>query len=149
MDWGKRMRSDTTNRQMFFLLFMVITTSTTIDLPKIAAQSSGRSSWIPVFATSVFFGLSVMLITNLHNRFRGKMIFEYSKELGGKFFAYIIAIYFVLYFLIIGTYLKIKLAEILQSNFLPKTSPLLLVALSLLLSGYVAYKGITNVARLT
>lgn len=149
MDWGRSMKSNITNRQMFFLLFMVITTSTTIDLPKVAAQSSGRSAWIPVLATSLFYGLGIILITKLNNRFRGKVVFEYSKELGGSIFGYIIAIYFVVYFLIIGTYLKLKLAGILQSNFLPKTPPVIFVAMSILLSCYVAYKGITNVARLT
>ena len=49
------MTNSVTNRQMVFIIFLSITTYTTIDLPKIMAEAAGRSSWIPILIVSIFF----------------------------------------------------------------------------------------------
>jgi len=111
------------------------------------AQSAGRSSWIPIIITSIIFGVSAVIITKLNNMFLGKVFFDYSQEIVGKFFAYVIASYFILYFLVIGIYLKLKLVGLLTSNFLPKTPVFVFLLFGIVLFAYVAYKGITNIAR--
>lgn len=80
--------------------------------------------------------------------FLGKVFFDYSQEIVGKFFTYIIVFYFILYFLITGVYLKVKLVNLLTSNFLPKTPKFVLLLFAIVLFGYVAYKGITNIGRI-
>jgi len=137
-----------TNRQMFFIIFLTLTTYTTIDLPKIMAQTTGRSSWIPIITASIIFGLAAVIITKLNNMFQGKVFFDYSQEIVGKFFAYLIAVYFILHFLIVGVYLKLKLVGLLTSNFLPKTPQFAMLVFGILLFAYVSYKGITNIARM-
>lgn len=142
------MTNSITNRQMFFIIFITLTTYTTIDLPKLMAQTAGRSSWIPIIISSIIFGVAVVIITKLNNMFLGKVFFDYSQEIVGKFFAYLIAFYYILYFLIIGVYLKLKLVGALTSNFLPKTPKFIFFLLGIALFAYVSYKGITNIARL-
>ncbi len=137
-----------TNRQMVFILFITLTTYTTIDLPKSMAQTAGRSSWIPIIISSVIFGVGVVIITKLNNMFLGKVFFDYSQEVIGKFFTYVIAFYFIFYFLVIGVYLKLKLVGTLTSNFLPRTPKFVFLLFGIMLFAYVAYKGITNIARL-
>ena len=110
-----------TNKQMFFIIFLSLTTYTTIDLPKAMAQTAGRSSWIPILIVSIIFGIGAVIITKLNNMFLGNVFFDYSQKIVGKFFAYAIAIYFILYYLVIGVYLKLKLVGLLTSNFLPET----------------------------
>jgi spore germination protein len=80
--------------------------------------------------------------------FLGKVFFDYSREVIGKFFTYVIAIYFILYFLLLGVYLSLKGSGILKSNFLPKTPDSVTIFLGLALFAFVSYKGITNIARL-
>lgn len=142
------MTNSITNRQMFFIIFMTLTAYTTIDLPKTMAQTAGRSSWIPIIIVSIIFGISAIIITKLNNMFLGKVFFDYSQGIMGKFFTYLIVFYYILYFLIIGVYLKLKLVGVLTSNFLPKTPPFVFLLFGIALFAYVAYKGITNIARM-
>jgi spore germination protein (amino acid permease) len=137
-----------TNRQMFFIIFLTLTTYSTIDLPKIMAQTAGRSSWIPIMAASIIFGGAAVIITKLNNMYQGKVLFDYSQEIAGKFFSRLIVLYYLLFFLIIGVYLKLKLVGVLKSNFLPQTPQFIILLMGISLFGYVAYKGITNVARM-
>ena len=137
-----------TNRQMFFIIFLTLTTYTTIDLPKTMAQTAGRSSWIPIIAVSVIFGGAAVIITKLNNMYQEKVLFDYSQEIVGKIFSRLIASYYLPFFLIFGVYLKLKLVGILKSNFLPQTPKFIMLLMAISLFGYVASKGITNVARM-
>lgn len=137
-----------TNRQIFFIIFLTLTAYTTIDIPKIAIQASGRSSWIQIMTASVIFGLAVVVITKLNNMFQGKIFFDYSREIAGRFFTYVIAVHYLIYFFIINVYLNLKLMGVVRSNFLPKTPEYTILIMCVLLSAYVGYKGITNIARM-
>lgn len=141
------MVNSVTNRQMVFILFLTLTAYATIDLPKIMADTAGRSSWIPILMVSVFFAVAVMIITKLNNLYQNKVMFDYSQEIVGKFFSYMIIIYFLIYFLIVGVYFKLKLVGLLHSNFLPHTPQPVMLLFGIALFGYVAHKGITNIAR--
>ncbi len=142
------MTNSITNRQLFYILIMTITTYTTIDLPKMMAEKVGRSSWILVLGMAVLFSGAAILVTKLNNRFAGKVMFDYSREIVGTVASRVIVIYYILYFVLVGVYLKIKLVEFVTANFLPKTPQFILLAFSVALFGFVAYKGVTNVARM-
>lgn len=142
------MTNSITNRQMFFIIYFTLTTYSTIDLPKIMSQTAGRSSWIPIMAASVLFGGVAVIITKLNNMYQGKVLFDYSSEIIGKFPARLIAMYYMLVFLAVSIYLNLKLIGVLRANFLPQTPRCIMLLLGIMLFGYVAYKGITNVARM-
>ena len=74
-------------------------------------------------------------------------MFDYSQEIVGKLFTYLIIAYFLIYFVIIGVSIKLKIMGLLQANFLPHTPQPVMLLIGIALFGYVAYKGITNVAR--
>ena len=145
--WGIDVTNSVTNRQIAFIVFLTLTTNTTIALPKVMAETAGRSSWIPILIVAVFFAVAVVVITKLNNMFQNRVMFDYSQEIVGKFFSYLITTYFLIYFLIVGTYLNLKLIEFLKSNFLPQTPQPVMFLIGIALFGYVAYKGITNIAR--
>ena len=77
------MTNSITNRQMFFIIFLTLTSYTTINLPKTMAQTAGRSSWIPIMAVSIIFGGAAVIITKLNNMYQGKVLFDYSQEIVG------------------------------------------------------------------
>jgi len=145
---GEILENSITNRQMVFIIFLTLSSYTTIDLPKIMARIAGRSSWIPIISAAVIFGGAAVIITKLNNMHQGKVLFDYSREITGKFFSRLIAWYYLLFFLIVGVYLKLKLVGVLKSNFLPRTPQFIMLLMGISLFGYVAYKGVTNVARM-
>ncbi|NCA66898.1 MAG: hypothetical protein EOM87_02400 [Clostridia bacterium] len=141
--------SSVTNKQLFFLLFLALTTYTTIDLPKIMAQSAGRISWLPIILASIVFAIVAFMICKLNAMNEGKVLFDYGKDIVGKYFNYAICVFYIIYFTIIAVYLKTKLVGLLSANFLPLTPPYALLIVGIALFGYIAYKGVTNVARMT
>ena len=112
------------------------------------AQTAGRSSWIPIMTASFVFGGAAVIITKLNNMYPGRVLFDYCREITGKFITYLIAVFYLLFFLLIGVYLKLKLVGVLKSNFLPQTPQFIMLLMGISLFGYVAYKGIPNIARM-
>jgi spore germination protein (amino acid permease) len=137
-----------TNRQMFFILILTLTSYTSIDFPKIMAETAGRSGWILILAASLIFGLAAVVITSLNNRFQGKVLFDYSQEIAGKLISRVIVVYYLVYFFVVGVYLNIRLVNFLSANFLPKTSQGVMLGVCVVLFALVAFRGVTNVARL-
>lgn len=137
-----------TNRQMFFILLLTLSAYVSISLPKISAQAMGRSGWISILAMALIFALAAAVIAKLGSLFPGKALFEYSREIGGKFVSRALAVFYLLYFMFIALDLKLQLIGLLSSNFLPKTPEFALLTVSVALFGFVAYKGIVTVARL-
>jgi spore germination protein (amino acid permease) len=142
------MQNSVTNRQLFFIIFIVLTAYTSISLPSILAKTTGRSSWVFVLIVALVFALFGVIISKLNQMFLGKALFTYSKEIVGTFFSKAIVVYFVFYFLGIAIFLKINLVETLKSNFLPNTPAIIVLFLAIALFSYAAYKGITNIARM-
>lgn len=137
-----------TNRQMVFILVLTLTTYTIVNIPKVMAETAGSGSWIPIIIVSVVFGLAAVVIVSLNNMFKKQMIFDYSRLLIGKAGSYLIAFYYFFYFLVICAFLLSQISILLKTDFLPKTPQWATVFAALLISGFGAYKGITNVARL-
>ncbi|MFA7435110.1 MAG: GerAB/ArcD/ProY family transporter [Bacilli bacterium] len=142
------MKNIVTNRQIFFIIFLTLSTYTSIDLPHTMAKTAGRSSWLIIIITALIFGLLSIVITKLNYTFQNKVLFDYSQEIVGKTFSKFIILFYLLFFIIIGVYLKLKLAGVITAHFLPKTPPPVILFLSITLFGYVANKGITNIARM-
>lgn len=133
---------------MVFIIFLTLTSYTTIELPKIMAQTAGRSNWIVILIMAVIYSVVAVIITKLNNLFQGKAIFDYSQEIVGRFITYLIALFYFFVALLIAVYLKLKLFNLLTANFLPETPQFVILLMGILLFGYVAYKGITNIARM-
>lgn len=145
---AKSIANSVTNRQMVFMIFLFLTSYSTIDLPQIMAEKAGRSSWIPIMAASLIFGIAAVFIVKLNNLFPGKVFVDYCREITGRFLSGMIIMVYLLYSLSIGIYLKLKMIDLVQCNFLPKTPKAVILLTGILLFGYVSYKGVTNVARI-
>lgn len=142
------MKSSITNRQIFFLLFLTLTAYTIISIPEVVAQNSGSGGWLSILITSLFFAASAAVIVRLNSAFPGMMLYDYSGQLVGKLIAVLLAMYFILYFLLVSTYLNLQLTSVLKAEFYPMTPKWVMLVLSIFAFGCVAYRGVTNVARL-
>jgi spore germination protein (amino acid permease) len=140
-------KSSITNRQLFFLLFLTLTTYTIISIPEVVAQGPGSGGWLSILVASLFFAASAALIVRLNSAFPGMMLYDYTGQIVGKFFAVLFAVYFILYFLLVSTYLNHQLTSVLRAEFYPMTPERVMLVVSVLVFGCVAYRGVTNVAR--
>ena len=142
------MSNTITNRQLFFILLLTLTSYSIVVISKDMASSAGTGSWLVILITTIVFGLAAAGIARLNNMFEGQMLFDYAPSLVSRPGTYLICIYYVLYFLFILVFLVLELAKLLNLDFFPR-SPLWSFPLAgLPLFCYVAYKGVTNVARL-
>ena len=66
------MTSGITNRQMFFVLLLIICSFRTIDIPQLAAKTAGRSGWIIILIYALLFSIVALCITKLNNMYPGK-----------------------------------------------------------------------------
>lgn len=141
------MKNSISNRQMFFLLFLTLTTYTVISIPKIIAQGPGTGGWFSLIITSFFFAILAAVIVRLNSAFPGMMLAEYSRRIVGKPIAYILIIYFIAFLLLISTYLILQLTMVLRAGFYPKTPRWAMAIVSIIVFGIVSYQGTVGVAR--
>jgi hypothetical protein len=79
----------------------------------------------------------------------GQMLFDYAPSLITRSGAYILILFYVAYFLFVVVSLLYGLTRLLHYDFFPKTPQWAFPLAGLPVFCYVAYKGITNVARLS
>lgn len=135
------------NRQIIFILFLTMTSVTIITVPKMLALCAQNGFWVTILLGSVIFGLINILICRLNLMFEGEVLYDYSRKIVGKGAAYVIAVVYIIYFFIVSTYLCDGFADMLHYDFLLKTPQWGELIIGIPLFGYMAYKGITNVAR--
>lgn len=142
------MNSGVTNRQIFFILLLTLTTYSVVDISRAMAESAGTGGWLTVLATSVIFAVAAVVIVSVGRRFPGKMLFDYAQQLTGKIGGYAMTLYYIAYFLLISVFLVLQMSKILQLDFFPKTPVWAFMVLGIPVFCYIAYKGIPTVVRL-
>ncbi len=133
---------------MVFVLLLTLTAVTIIGLPKLMAETAGNGAWFTLIITSVIYAAAAYIIAALSRIHNGEIMYDYSARLIGKVGAYVLGIYYFVYFLIISSFLCATMSNILVSNFFTHTPPWAVVAISLPFYAHSAYQGVTNVARL-
>lgn len=137
-----------TNRQIFFILVLTLTSYSIVDISRAMAEAAGTGGWFTLLVTALIFSIFAVIIVYLNNMFKGQMIVDYSKQLVGKTLAYAIAIYYVLYFLMIVVFLVVNMSRILNLDFFDKTPTIAMIIISVPIFCYIAYKGINTAARM-
>ncbi len=137
-----------TNRQMVFILILTLSTYSLLDISRALAASAGTGSWITLIIAAVIFALAAFIIAALNKRFIGKTLFEYSKEVVGLPGGYLLSVYYILYFLFFVVFIIFTMSKLLKSDFFPKSPPWATMLLGIAAFCYIAYKGITTIARI-
>jgi spore germination protein len=136
------------NRQIFFIITLVVTTYTIISIPRTMAVSAGTGSWITLLIAALIFAVAATTIIRLNNMFPGKTLVDYTKLILGKAMAGVLGVFFLLYFLTVGVFLSTQMTNLLQAEFYPETPQWAMLLIGIPVYGAIAYKGVTNVARL-
>jgi len=134
---------------MFFILVMTVTSYNIITIAKDVAQIAGTGGWISILIVAFIFGLGSSYVLYVNSHFSGKMLFDYVPQIIGKPGAYILVLYYILYFSLILVFFIDQKSKILRESFFPNTPLWSFPLLGIPIFCYVAYKGVSNVARLT
>lgn len=133
--------------QFVWMLFSIITSFTTLQIPGLLIFHAGRDAWIAVILAWFFDVLLAIVYAYMGIRFPGQNFVQYSMTILGKYFGRIVGMMFPLFFLMV-TSLLMRAIGVLISNVILPSTPLEVI----LLSGYIfiAYavkKGIEVIAR--
>src|SRR5690554_726339 len=135
------------NRQLWFILFMIRTTVILANLPVLTLSDSRQDAWISALLTLLGSEVFVLLIAYLDSRFPGVSLIEYSQQLLGKWAGRIIS--FVLLFLFLEVSLvKLRFyAEVIATGFLPETPMWFITGLMVINAVYCVHLGLETLAR--
>ena len=136
------------NRQLFFLVFVIISGFTMISIPKIMANSAGTGAWIPISIGMIVFSLIISMVISLNSMFKGETLFEYSTKLVGKPLTYVFTIIYMFYFYVVASMIIRANSELVKLELLPKTPIWVTVITIIFFATYAASKGLTNVGRI-
>jgi len=143
------MNEPITNRQIAFMIFAVVVGYGIINLPNNAAAAAGTGAWIPILFNTVIIVLFTYFMSYLGYNHENQTLFEYGQKLMGKILGKIITVIYMLYFLIVLSYLIRSYSEIVTLIFLPKTPVWVISLILLLVVGYALTKNLGTIARLT
>ncbi len=138
-----------TNRQIFFILLLTLTCYSIVPISKDMAEAAGTGAWIPILITALVFALAAVCVVYLGNMYRGQMLLDYAPSLITKPGAYALALFYMLYFMFILVFLVTSFSKLLSADFFPKSPLWSFPLFGIPLFCFIAYKGVTNVARMS
>lgn len=142
------MPNSVTNRQLFFIILVTVLSQSIINISKILAQSAGTGAWLTLLITTLIIGLFTMAIVRLNTLFPGKMLFDYSQELIGKMLTYVLSVLLILFFSFATVYFLVNFSALINTTYLLRTPQWATMLFGVPVFCFVAYKGVTNVARI-
>ncbi|HEX3046873.1 MAG TPA: endospore germination permease [Bacillota bacterium] len=135
-------------KQMIWLLFIIITSFTALQVPGLAITQAGRDTWLAVIAAWFLDVMLALVYAYMGIRFPGENCVDYSTTILGKIGGKIVGLLFILFFLIVSAYLMRGLAIYIGNVFLPRTPIEVILIGAYLVIGYFVRKGIEVIARM-
>ncbi len=134
-------------RQFVLMLFIIITSFTSLHVPAILIQQAGRDSWLAVIGGWFLDVLLAIIYGYLGVRFPGENFVQYSMTILGKYVGRIVGIMFPIFFLLVCALIQRGLSHLIRSAFLPETPFEVILLSGALIIGFAARKGIEVIAR--
>lgn len=133
--------------QFVWMLFSIITSFTTLQIPGLLIFHAGRDAWISVLLAWFFDVLLAMVYAYMGIRFPGQNFVQYSMTILGKFFGRIIGIIFPIFFLMVTSLLMRAISMLINNTILPHTPIEVLLLSGYIFIAYAVKKGIEVIAR--
>ncbi len=143
----KVMNEKISNRQLWFILFMMRSTVILAYLPVLTTADALQDAWISAILTLVGSEVFVILFALLDTRFPRLSLIEYSQQLLGSWPGKLLGLVFLWLFLQLSV-VNIRIyGEVLVTNFLPKTPIAFIIGSMVLASAICIYQGIEILGR--
>lgn len=136
-------------KQFIWMLFIIIASVATTQVPGILIAQAGRDAWLSVIGGWFLDVLLAIVYAYMGIRFPGENFVQYSVTILGKYLGRMVGIVFPLFFLLVVITFLQGLTRIVSISFLPTTPFGVILASNFLVSAYIARKGIEVIARMT
>ncbi|TCT13959.1 spore germination protein [Natranaerovirga pectinivora] len=134
-------------RQLKVLLMLNLFGTTSLILPRMAAETAGRDGWISVALGTVFAIVYAVIILHLAYKFPHKTLFEYTETLAGRIITFIIAFIFITRLVLAASFGLRLFSELIKEALLENTPIEVIIMSMLLVVLYIARKGYECRAR--
>ncbi|MFD1137439.1 GerAB/ArcD/ProY family transporter [Paenibacillus urinalis] len=137
----------TTQASVFVINYML--GAGILTMPRTMAKAVGTPDvWISVLLSSVITFAAGIIIARLCMRFPGKTVFQFTREITGKWIAYIICFCIISYFVTISAFEIRVMAEVTRLYLLEATPVWSYVMIFMWVGFYLVIGGINPIARL-
>lgn len=135
------------SNQFVLMLFSIITSFSTLQIPGLLIFHAGRDAWLSVIIAWLLDVLLAIVYAYMGIRFPGENFTQYSITILGKYLGRVVGAMFPIYFLMVASVLMRSISILITNMMLPKT-PMEIVLLSgYMLIAYGVRKGIEVIAR--
>lgn len=133
--------------QFVWMLFIIITSFTTLQIPGLLIFHAGRDAWLAVILAWFLDVLLAIVYAYMGMRFPGQNFVQYSNTILGKYLGKAVGLVFPLFFLGVASLLMRAISILVEIMVLPKTPMVVVLSLGYVLIAYAAKKGIEVIAR--
>jgi spore germination protein (amino acid permease) len=135
-------------KQYIWILFVIITSFTALQIPGLLLFQAGRDAWLSVLAAWFLDVMLAVVYAYMGIRFPGENPIQYSISILGKVFGRLAGLLFITFSLIVCAGLMRGLAMYVGNVFLPNTPDKVVLLGAFIVIAYIARKGIEVIARI-
>lgn len=136
-------------RQNMWMLFVIITNFSVMQIPSMIVMQAGRDAWLTVLGAWFLDVLLAIVYAYMGIRFPGENFVQYSITILGKYLGRMVGILFPLFFLLVSAIILRGLSQLVNSVFLPMTPLKVILVSSYFVSAYIGRKGLEVIARMS
>lgn len=133
--------------QFVWMVFSIITSFTTLQVPGILIFHAGRDAWISALLAWFLDVLLAIVYARMGLRFPGQNFVQYSMTILGKFWGRIVGIMFPLFFLMVASLLMSAISILVGNTILPEAPTALILLIGYIFIAYAVKKGIEVIGR--
>jgi len=135
------------NRQLWFIIFMIRSTVVLSNLPVLTSADALQDAWLSALITLFGSEIFVILIAFIDSRFPNLSLVGYSQKLLGKWPGRLLSLAILFLFLEL-TVVNLRIyAEVIINGFLPETPMWFIAGAMVLNAAYCVHKGIETLGR--
>lgn len=136
------------SKQFTWMLFIIITSFTVLQVPGLLIYQSGRDAWLSVVSAWFLDTLMALATAYMGIRFPGQNYVQYSTVILGKILGRVFGLLFICFFLIVSISVMRGLGMYIGDVFLPRTPLPVILFGAYLIIAYFVQKGIEVIARI-
>lgn len=135
------------SNQFVLMLFSIITSFSTLQIPGLLIFHAGRDAWLSVIIAWLLDVLLAIVYAYMGIRFPGENFTQYSITILGKYLGRVVGAMFPIYFLMVASVLMRSISILITNMMLPKTPVEIVLLSGYMLIAYGVRKGIEVIAR--
>ncbi len=119
-----------------------------LSLPSTLAKEVGPNGWVTILIVGFIFSILTILLTKVCKKYEGQTFVEFGRILISRPIADAISIIYLIYLIVLIAYIMRVFAEVVKMFLLRKTPTEVIIISMLLVTSYLARKGIEGIARM-